>query len=340
MEQGAKPVGIGVIGLNWGLGRCAAINEIPEARLVAVASRTEQTARAAQEKLGVPGYSDYKALLRDPQVEIVAIYTPSALHRDIAIDAARAGKHVMITKPIEVTLERCDAVIDACREAGVKLVTEYMSRYAVGHYRGYRAVADGLLGRPVTGEFTYKCYRPQWYYTGTRGTWAVDGGGALLLQAIHTIDLMLWYYGPVESVTAICETQTHQMETEDTGVALLRFVNGALATVVGTTTFHNDKPAGQYGGGSMTRMEIGGERGSAILLDGNLTMWKTEEDRPAPDMPLPAANAFQDFARWVRDDGYRSPMLVTGSAGRDAVALILAMYESSRTGKTIRLTDR
>jgi len=330
-------VGFGIVGVNWGLVRGPDLQETPEAKLVAVCSRRESTASAAAEKLGVEYHTDYRDLLRRDDVDVVAIYTPNAQHKDIAIDAARAGKHVMTTKPLDTTLDRIDAVIDACRAAGVKLGTEYMMRYDGGNYLGYRAITDGLIGKPVVGEFAYKCYRPQAYYTGTRGTWAVDGGGALMLQAIHTIDVMLWYLGQVESVTAQWGTFTHQMETEDTALALVRFTSGALATLVGTTTFHNPLPPGQYGGGSMTRIELGGEHGSFILANDDLTMWKSTVAEAPPTVELPASNYFQDFARWVLDDDYRSPTLVTGEEARRSVELILAAYESARTGRTVTL---
>lgn len=331
-------VGFGVVGVNFGLGRCAAIRETPEARLVAVASRSEQTARQAGAELGVDWHADYRELLRRDDVDVVAIYTPNAAHRDIAIEAARAGKHVLTTKPLEITTERVDAVIEACRAAGVKLGTEYMARYAPGSYLGYRAIAEGAIGRPVLGELSYKCYRPQEYYTGTRGTWAVDGGGAIMLQAIHTIDLMLWYLGDVRSVVARWGTFTHEMESEDTALALVTFTSGALATLVGTTTFHNDRPHDQkYGGGSLTRIEVGGDRGSMILVDGALTMWTSTVAPSPPAGELPARNSFQDFARWVRDDAYSSPTLVKADQARKSVELIQALYESARTGKEVTL---
>ena len=137
-------------------------------------------------QLGVDYHTDYREMLRRDDVDVVAIFTPNASHQDLAIDAARAGKHVIVTKPLEITTKRIDAILDATRSAGVKLAVEYMARFEPGHYLGYRAIADGLVGKPILGEFSYKCFRPQEYYTGTRGTWAVDGGGAMMLQAIHT----------------------------------------------------------------------------------------------------------------------------------------------------------
>ena len=330
-------VGFGVIGLNFGLGRCRAIEQVPEAELVAVASRTEQTAQRVGAELGVDAYADYHQLLSRDDVDVVCIFTPNAFHREIAIDAAKAGKHLVITKPLEITLDRVDDIIAAANENGVKLATEYMARFQPGHYLGYQAIADGSLGKLVTGEFTYKCFRPQSYYTGTRGTWAVDGGGVMLLQAIHSLDVMLWYMGEVESVFARWGTLTHEMESEDTALAIVTFTSGAMATLVGTTTFHNDRPGGQYGGGSMTRIEVGGTDGSLIMQDGNVAMWKSLHAEQPPEAVSPVLNTFQDMARWVRDDAYSSPTLVKAADSRKAIELILAIYESARTGKLIQL---
>ena len=326
-------VGFGVVGLNFGLGRCQAIQQVPEADLVAVAARTEATANRVGEQLGVAAYTDYRTMLERDDVDVVCIFTPNAFHRDIA----NAGKHVVITKPLEITLERVDAIIEACEANGVKLATEYMARFQPGHYLGYQAIADGSLGKLVTGEFTYKGFRPQEYYTGTRGTWAVDGGGVMLLQAIHSLDVMLWYMGDVESVFARWGTLTHQMESEDTAFSVVTFTSGAMATLVGTTTFHNDRPGGMYGGGSMTRIEVGGDKGSLILQDGKVAMWKSLEADAPPSAEPPVLNTFQDVARWVRDDGYDSPTLVKAADSRKAIELIHAIYESARTGKLITL---
>ena len=330
-------VGFGVVGLNFGLGRCKAIQSVPEAELIAVAARTEATAEGVGRQLGVDWTTDYRTLLERSDIDVIAVYTPTNLHQQIAVDAAKAGKHVLTTKPLEITTERIDTVINACQSAGVKLATEYFSRYLPGGYVGYRAIADGLLGKLILGEASYKCFRPREYYTGTRGTWAVDGGGAMMIQAIHSIDLLLWYMGDVASVTARAGTFVHSMEAEDTAMALVTFANGAIGTIVGTTTFHNDQPGGQYGGGSTTRIEVGGERGSIIVSEGKVSMWKSLDAEHPPSDSVPAINACQDFARWVIDDAYDSPMLVKGRDARKSVALIEAIYESARTGRTVNL---
>jgi len=334
-------VGFGIVGLGIGTSRCEMMQEVPEARLVAVADLIEEKARSVAARFGVDWYTDYRKLLAREDVDVVGVYTPSGLHLDVALDVARAGKHVLTTKPMEVTLERVDRIIDACAEAGVKLATEFAERYHPVNYAIYRAIHDGKFGKMVLGEYSFKCYRNQEYYEsngGWRGTWKIDGGGAIMNQTIHSVDQMLWQMGPVESVTARWGTYTHRIETEDTAVALVTFKSGALGVLVGTTTFHNDRPFKNYGGGVVKRIEVNGESGSATSLDGRVAMWKVAGDVEAPaEVEPPAVNVFQDYARWVRDDTYSSPTLVKGPESRQAVELILAIYESARTGKTVSL---
>jgi predicted dehydrogenase len=336
VQSTGRPLGVGVVGLNWGLGRCRALQQDDGVRLVAVASRTESTARRVGEELGVGWYTDVQAMLGRDDLDLVAVYTPSTTHADIAAAAARAGKHVLTTKPLETTLARIDGVIDVCERAGVKLATEYVARYQPDYYRAHAAIAGGALGRPLLGEFSYKCFRPPAYYTGTRGTWAADGGGAMMMQAIHVVDLMLWWLGPARTVTAHWGALTHTLEAEDTAVALVTFASGAMATLVGTTTFHNDRPPGNYGGGTIIRVEIGGERGSLIMSDAKVAMWHTADGTSFPTDPPPARSAFADLARAVRGE-MPSPALVIGDAARQSVELILALYESARTSRTVAL---
>jgi UDP-N-acetyl-2-amino-2-deoxyglucuronate dehydrogenase len=341
MASRTSPVGIGIIGVGFGASRCALIQDVPEARLVAVSSRQESKARETAGKFGVDWHSDYRKLIARDDVEVVGIYTPSAAHRDIAIEATAAGKHVIVTKPLEITLERVDAIIEACARARVKLATEYVVRYEPGNYALYRAVHDGRLGKMIVGEFTEKLYRPQWYYEldgGWRARWATGGGGTVINQTIHTLDQMVWLMGPVESVTARTGAFASKIESEDTAVALVTFKSGALGTVVGTTTFRNEKPATRYGGGTVRRIEVNGDLGSARLDDEKITMLTIEGgEAPPRSITPPAVNVFQDFARWVRDDGYRSPMIVGPEDSRASMELVLAIYESARTGKPVKM---
>jgi UDP-N-acetyl-2-amino-2-deoxyglucuronate dehydrogenase len=341
MASNSGKVRFGIVGLGYGAGRIPLIEETEGAKLVAVSSRSEEKARSIGEEFKVPWHTDYNDLIRRDDVDVVGIYTPSGAHQDIAIAAARAGKHVVVTKPLEITLERVDAIIDACDRARVKLATEFVVRYLPSSYALYRAVHDGNLGKMILGEFTEKLYRPQWYYEsdgGWRGKWASGGGGTIITQAIHTLDQMLWLFGAADSVTAHAGTFVADIETEDTATAIVKFKSGALGTLVGTTTFRNEKPPGRYGGGTVRRIEVNGDLGSARMDDTTITMMSIEGNPEVPREILPSArNVFEDVCRWVHDDSYSSPTLVTGPESRAAMQMVLAIYESARTGRTVRL---
>jgi predicted dehydrogenase len=318
------------------------MQQVPEARLVAVSDLIEAKARTVAERFGCDWYADYHKLLERDDVDVVGVYTPSGLHLDVALDAARAGKHVLTTKPMEITLERADRIVSACREARVRLATEFAERYHPVNYAIYRAIRDGKFGKMVLGEYSFKCYRDQEYYEsngGWRGTWKLDGGGAIMNQTVHSVDQMIWQMGDVESVSARWGTYTHRIETEDTAVAMVTFRSGALGVLVGTTTFHNDRPFKNYGGGVTKRIEVNGESGSATSIDGKVAMWKVVGAEPVPaEVEPPAVNIFQDYARWVLDDRYASPTLPKAEESRKTLELVLAVYESARNGgKAVRL---
>jgi predicted dehydrogenase len=232
-------------------------------------------------------------------------------------------------------------MIVAAEKAGTKLATEYVVRYQPGNFALYSAVRSGRLGKLILGEFAEKLYRPQWYY-GRDGGWRarrdLAGGGTVVLQTIHQIDQMLWLMGPVETVTAQAGTFATDIESEDTAAALIRFRSGAFAVVTGTTTFRNDKPPGVYGGGTVRRLELNGDRGSARIDDETVTMLTIDGDPDVPrEVAPPAANVFEDFVRWVNDDSYESPTLVKAAESRASMEIVLAIYESARTGRTVRL---
>jgi UDP-N-acetyl-2-amino-2-deoxyglucuronate dehydrogenase len=341
MVSKSGPVRFGIIGLGYGAGRLPLIVETDGVELVAVSTRNEEKARRVGAEFNVPWHTDYNDLIRRDDVDVVGIYTPSGAHHDIAIAAADAGKHVLVTKPLEITLERIDEMIAACDRAGVKLATEYVVRYLPSSYALYRAIHDGKLGKMILGEFTEKLYRPQWYYEsdgGWRSKWDSAGGGTIINQTIHTLDQMLWLFGPVDSVTAQAGTFMADIEPEDTAVAMVRFKSGAFGMIVGTTTFRNEKPPTRYGGGTVRRIEVNGDLGSARIDDTTITMVSIEG---SPEMPRelepPARNVFEDMGRWVRDDGYSSPTLVKPAESRAAMQMVLAIYESARTGATVKL---
>jgi predicted dehydrogenase len=289
-------------------------------------------------------------LLADPAVQVVTIGTPSGAHLEPAVAAARAGKHVIVEKPLEITLKRCDAMIEACRQAGVTLATIFPSRFHESSQVLKKAVDKGRFGRLTMGDAYVKWYRTQQYYDSGawRGTWALDGGGALMNQAIHSVDLLTWIMGPVVEITAHTATLAHErIEVEDVAVATLRFASGALGVIEASTAAYP---------GFLKRIEIHGSEGSAVLEEEDITKWdfakttrqdeelrarmagKTKTGGGAAD---PAAIGhhghtamFKDVLKAIQKG--TSP-LVDGGEGRRSVEIILGIYKSAETGRAVSL---
>lgn len=319
-----------------------AINSLDGARLVAVCSSSEARAREAEQVFGVPAYSDYREMLAREDIQIVNICTESGRHLEPALAAAEAGKHVLCEKPLEVTLERADRMIAACREAGVKLGCIFQNRFGDDYRRLKAAVREGVFGRLHLANAYIKWHRDDRYYDNShwRGTLRGDGGGALINQSIHTIDLLQDLVGEVESIFGKVKTVAHDIEGEDLGVAMLTFKNGALGTIEGATVAYPGYPE---------RMEIFGTQGSAVLEAGKIVAWKVKgaaEEGQAGGAPSSGAadptaigyelhrRQIEDMLKAVRED--HEP-LVNGEEGRKALALVRGIYRSSEEGKEVRL---
>ena len=332
--------GFGLIGCgNIAPVHADAITRIDNARLVAVCDLVEERARALGGKYGADPYTDYKELLARDDVDVVNVVTWSGNHADIGIDAARAGKHVIVTKPIDVTLEKIDRLIAACRRQGVKLGATHQFRSFGSFVRLKRAIEEGRLGRIYFGNAFVPWWRPQEYYDSAewRGTWRWDGGGALMNQGIHYVDLIQWLVGPVAHVQAYTDTVAHDIEVEDVAAAALRFHNGALGLIMGSTAVH---------GGLPSRIEVYGEKGN-VAIDGEaITRWQVEGEQEAAasagagmgsadplaglsDAVSAHVEQISDVLRAIEED--RDPAL-SGEEARAAVAVVLAIYESARTG--------
>ena len=289
-------------------------------------------------------------MLRDPRVNVVTICTPSGAHMEPAVAAARAGKHVIVEKPLEVTLKRCDRIIEACDRAGVVLSTIFPSRFHESSRLLKQAVERGRFGRLTMGDAYVKWFRTQAYYDSGawRGTWKLDGGGALMNQAIHSVDLLAWLMGPVKDISAHMAMLAHErIEVEDVAVATLRFENGALGTIEATTAAFP---------GALKRIEVHGSAGSAILEEEDITTWhfvkmsasdaallkrmagKTKTGGGAAD---PAAIGHHGHTAQFKDvltaiGSGRKP-LVDGPEGRRSVEIILAIYKAAETGRVVPL---
>ena len=229
---------IGLIGSgNISETHARAARSIPGAQIAAIYGTNPQTvARLATEHHAKP-YTDFAAFLAHKPLDLVILGTPSGLHAQQGIAAAQHGLHVLTEKPIDITTKNADALIAATDTANVKLAVIFQDRLKPNIQRLKQWLDRGLLGKPLLVDARVKWYRPPDYYSGSkwRGTFALDGGGALINQAIHTVDLLLWLLGDVARVQASTATVLHKIEAEDTAVATLEFVNGTIGTLLATT---------------------------------------------------------------------------------------------------------
>ncbi|MBX3412022.1 MAG: Gfo/Idh/MocA family oxidoreductase [Pirellulales bacterium] len=343
--------GFGIIGCGM-IARfhARAIKDIRGAKLVACFDSYSGAADKLAAETGCKAYHDLDDLLADPAVTVVTIGTPSGAHLEPAIAAARAGKHVIVEKPLEITLSRCDRIIKECEKAGVALSAIFPSRFHDASRELKRAVDDGRFGRLTLADSYVKWFRSQAYYDSGawRGTWELDGGGALMNQAIHSVDLLTWLMGPVTQISAHTGTLAHErIAVEDTAVATLRFANGALGTIEATTAAFP---------GYLKRIELHGSNGSAALEEEDIVRWDFEKRGPR-DAAIrkrmastvsggggasdPSAIGHHGHTKQFRDvlaaiDAGTKPA-VDGYEGRRSVEIILAIYKAAETGKAIDL---
>ena len=347
----SKPHGVGIVGCGMIANfHAEAVGGLENARVIGATSRNPESAAAFAEKHGCDAFDTLEAMLADDRIDVVSICTPSGSHLDPALSAAAAGKHLIIEKPLEISLARCDAIIAACDDAGVKLAGIVQSRFAPANVAIKEAIDAGRFGRLTLGDTYVKWWRPQDYYDsgGWRGTWALDGGGAYMNQAIHNVDLLLWFMGDVTEVCGLTATLAHdRIEVEDTGTAIVRFASGALGTLEATTSVHP---------GLLKKTEIHGDRGTAIVEHEHLLAWQFDQAEDA-DGDLLSRLGQQDGStggaadpKAISADGHRaqfanffeaidndSQPLVDGREARRSVELILAIYQSQWTGRRVSL---
>lgn len=348
------PLGFAIVGCGT-IARIhvRALAEIPGAKLTALIGRTTDAPSRLASEMGlteVELFTDLSDAVKRPDVDVVIVCTPSGHHMEPAVQAARAGKHVVVEKPLEVTPQRCDQIIKACDQAGVQLGTIFPARFDEANVALKAAVNAQRFGRLALGTMTCNWWRDQSYYDSAewRGTRALDGGGALMNQAIHSVDLLLWLMGPVTHVGGATATLTHdRIEVEDTAVATVRFASGALGSIVATTSAYP---------GSARTISIYGDRGSASVAQNDIVTWQFADKMPEDAAILrriaqteaetggaadPKAISHQSHARQLRDfvDAIHEarPPDVDGREGRKAVQLICAIYEASRTGRSVAL---
>lgn len=333
-------VGCGVISPIHAL----SLQELPAAKLVAVCDIIPEKAEALASRFGADAYLDSDAMYRRDDIDVVIVLTPSGLHAELGIAAAQAGKHVVVEKPIDVSLERARALVDACRSAGVMLSTISQHRFDPAIQALKAAVDEGRLGQLNFGGAHTKWYRAQEYYDSGdwRGTWALDGGGALINQSIHYVDLLTHIMGPVAELHGYCASRAHErIEVEDLAVAALKFTSGALGLLEGSTLAYP---------GFCARLDVNGGLGSVVIENDHVKDWAFRSGEPCP-VPVEQVGGFiggtsskdmwhHSHKRQLKDViealSAGRPPLVTGEDGMRSLAIVLGVYESARTGQTVR----
>lgn len=346
----ADKVGFGIVGCGViAPFHARAIKETPDAELVAACDADGKAAkRFSAEQGNIPYHTILEDMLERDDIHAVCICTPSGMHSEQAVAAARAKKHVLCEKPLDITLPKIDRMIAVCREEGVKLGGIFQRRTYEASRKVRDAVQKGLLGKMVLGDIYQKFYRsPEYYRSGAwRGTWTMDGGGALMNQGVHGIDLLLWIMGDAKSVLAKADHFVRDIEVEDTAAAIVTFQNGAFGVIEGATSCNP---------GEETRLELHGEKGTIILTDEGIKRWAVargnkhlaEDEELAPQekrahgVSDPRAISAEGHVALVRDfvdaiKNDREPM-ISGESARKPVELILAIYESARTGREVTL---
>ncbi|MDH7601833.1 MAG: Gfo/Idh/MocA family oxidoreductase [Armatimonadota bacterium] len=322
----------GVVGLGMGANRAQVVASTPGAKLVAVCDLREDRAKTVAERHGCDYYLDYEKMLERDDIDVVYVMTFSGLHAKHGIMAAQAGKHVISTKPLDVTLEAVDALIAECKKQGVKLVTDFDQRYSPNAQTIKNAVDSGALGRIILAEARLKWFRSQAYYDengGWRGTWALDGGGSLSNQTVHFIDQLCWIVGDVKSVYAELSVMNHNIEGEDLGLAIINFTNGAKGAICGTTTF----PRSLYAG-----VEIHGDRGAVLTTRGKDIEWVwaegCETDPETLRVEPKVKNAVEDMIYAIKNNCEPQS---SGEEGRKSVAVLEAIRKSNELGRPVQL---
>ncbi len=349
--MGQKQFGFGIVGAGMiSQFHAKAIAEIAHASLVGVYSINKNKSEDLARLHNCTAFGTLDEMLRHPAIDIVCICTPSGIHLDPAIKCIEAGKHCLIEKPLEVTLERCDRIIEAASKAGVKTGVIFPSRFHESSVLLKKALDENRFGDLVLGDAYVKWSRSKEYYQSGkwRGTWQYDGGGALMNQGIHSVDMLQWYMGPVASVQSVAANIRHKnIEVEDTLVATIQFQNGALGTIECSTAVFP---------GSLKRIEIMGTEGTVAMEEDKLIKWQFENAK-SEDAIInhliqgntissggasdPAGISFKGHQNQL-EDMIRSietgkAALIDAPEGRKSVEIVLAIYESARSGNTVKI---
>ena len=336
-------IGIGIVGCGIIADiHAQAIRQLSNGQLISVFSRNEENARKLGNKYNVEFHTDWDQFIENDRLKMVSICTPSGTHLDYGLKAARAGKHIVVEKPIEVTVERGRKLVDTCIESDVYLAVIFQNRYLDGVMKAKKMLSRGDMGEIFHADAHIKWYRTQEYYDSAawRGTFALDGGGVLINQAIHTIDLLRYLVGDINYIFGQIGTYTHEgIEGEDDAVAAIRFKNGAVGTIVASTSII---PARNR------LIEIHGKAGT-MILDGDDVFIngkyvednkKKEKRSSGADSPLqgfspePHRRQFEEIIQMIHRNSQPN---ICGEDSLRTLAVIQAIYESSRRMIPIKL---
>lgn len=350
----AEPLRIGIAGCGAiSRNHLEAFNALADAVIVGVCDVDLQRARDTAEARGIPAAVNSVPELLGLGVDVISVCTPHPTHEEVVLQAAAAGVHVLCEKPISTDLASAERMVKACDDAGVKLGVLFQRRFWPAAQRIRAAIDDGTLGRPIMGRCSVMLHREPEYYSrdAWRGTWAGDGGGVLMTQAIHYIDLMQWFMGEVAEVYGKINTFKHSghIEVEDSATAVITFASGAIATLEASTAVSPSLGV---------QIRITGETGASASLtefpegsDGRVDLWAaagTISSEPVfpsgvdPNVSLARINGqliphhttqVRDFVRALRNG---DDPAITGRDATKALRILLAVYESSRTGVPVR----
>ena len=336
-----------------------AIRNLPHAALVAVWSRTAESAEKFAALYGVKAYSDIRTMIHENDIDLVVVCNPHPFHREVTVEAARAGAHVLVEKPLASTLEDCDVIIDECHRAGVRLGVISQRRWYAPVQRIRKAIDEGKIGNPVLGTVNMLGWRDKAYYDSDpwRGTWNMEGGGVLVNQAPHQLDILLWFMGEVEEVYGLWRNLNHPfIEVDDTALAIIKFKNGAIGNII----VSNSQKPGIYGkvhihgsnGASVGVQTDGGAMfiaGKSSVLEPPVNdLWTIPGEEPLLNDWVREDNEIFEridpivyyFERQIEDfvqalEENREP-LVNGLAGRRTVELFTAIYRSTRDNVPVK----
>ena len=337
-------LGIGIIGtgsIAKTYSKC--ISEIEAVDLVAMYSKSESRVADLERQFNAPVFSDLHAFLSQDAIQFVIVCNESGNHGEAIKSSAMAGKHVLCEKPLEVTPEKVEEAIEACKSQNVILGCVFQNRCAPDFQMVLKAVESGSLGKLIMGNAHINWYRNTEYYATNpwRGTLQFDGGAAFMNQGIHTIDLLLKVMGPVHSVFGNVKTLMHDIEGEDVGAGIINFKNGAIGNITGGTSLFPGYPE---------RLEIYGEKGSIIMQGGKITDWNVQNMSAPESMKSAAAASGASDPTSISHSNHKiviedmvhaiainSTPMVDGAEAKKSVALITALYRSSKEAKLVVL---